>query len=426
MIRKRITSMINNGFLHVILGSFLNKAIAMISSVIVARIITKENYAYLSYSETLYGYIILFLGLGMSSALLKVCSNKGISDADWAYLSFASKYGIIFELVVVAIFCALISFIYLPFQEAKLYIYVTLLYPLMYYYYDLMLSFIRAKQLNKKYAYISLVYSICTCIFTILLVFYLDAIGVPLARYIALIIGIIISYFCIKNILISNSNRLKSNINYNYKLTKESTKSFLTMALSLMLANALSGIMPINENFLVSNIIADEISTSNYRIASLFPQLTILVTQSLMIYFFPIVSNFDNQGVDTRKYVLKISLLNLILVLLFATIGIFFTPWLIGTFYGDKYMDAVSIATKLWLVHSTNAAFRMVPMNMLIAIGRYKINLYMSIISVVLQFLLGWYFIVRYGIMGVMYGTIIVYIFSGFMYWYFFLKYKKK
>lgn len=62
----------------------------------------------------------------------------------------------------------------------------------------------------------------------------------------------------------------------------------MAMSVSLMAANALSGMMPINENLLVGNIIADEATTANFRVAGLFPQMVILVAQSVMIYYFPI------------------------------------------------------------------------------------------------------------------------------------------
>lgn len=94
-----IKNLLKDGFAHVFVGTFFNKAVAMISSVVVARIVDKTDYAYLTYSETLYGYLTLFLGLGMSTALLKVCSGKETTSEDKAYLAFALKYGVVFEIL---------------------------------------------------------------------------------------------------------------------------------------------------------------------------------------------------------------------------------------------------------------------------------------------------------------------------------------
>lgn len=409
-LRNSAKTLYENGFAHVFIGTFMNKAIAMISSVIVARLIDKTEYAYLTYSETLYGYLSLFLGLGMSSALLKVCSGKENTALDKAYLIFAAKYGIAFEIIVTTIFCSSILFIVLPFEQARYYIFITLLYPLFYYCYDLLVCFLRAKQLNKEYAWLSLLYSALSCVLTIGLVYFINAQGVVFARYITLVILII----CL---IIPISKKLKTI--QKTSVARDNLKMFISMSLSLMLANALSGMMPINENLLVSNIIADEVSTSNFRVASLFPQLIILITQSVMIYYFPIVSEMDNKGQNPGKYVLKVAGFNFALVIGGIIVGILLTPWLIVTFYGQKYADAIPIARMLWLVHGINAAFRIVPMNMLIAVRKYKFNLYMSIFSVLIQFTLDWLLITHFGMMGVMYGTGAVYIISSFLYWWY-------
>ena len=199
----------------------------------------------------------------------------------------------------------------------------------------------------------------------------------------------------------------------------------MAMSVSLMAANALSGMMPINENLLVGNIIADEATTANFRVAGLFPQMVILVAQSVMIYYFPIIAEMDNKHQNSRRMVLKIAFLNAGLVFGAIIIGMCLTPWLIVTCYSEKYVDAVPIAMLLWLVHGINATFRIVPINMLIAIRKYQFNLYMNAVSVIIQFLLGWYFLTKFGIYGVMYGTALIYGLTSILYWIYYLKYSK-
>ena len=166
-----IKNLLKDGFAHVFVGTFFNKAVAMISSVVVARIVDKTDYAYLTYSETLYGYLTLFLGLGMSTALLKVCSGKETTSEDKAYLAFALKYGVVFEILITTLFCVSVCLLVLPFPQSKTYIVATVLYPTIYYGYDLLTSFVRSKQQNKAYAWYSLTYSFVTCVLTIAFVF---------------------------------------------------------------------------------------------------------------------------------------------------------------------------------------------------------------------------------------------------------------
>ena len=137
-----IKNLLKDGFAHVFVGTFFNKA----------------DYAYLTYSETLYGYLTLFLGLGMSTALLKVCSGKETTSEDKAYLAFALKYGVVFEILITTLFCVSVCLLVLPFPQSKTYIVATVLYPTIYYGYDLLTSFVRSKQQNKAYAWYSLTY----------------------------------------------------------------------------------------------------------------------------------------------------------------------------------------------------------------------------------------------------------------------------
>lgn len=69
-----------------------------------------------------------------------------------------------------------------------------------------------------------------------------------------------------------------------------------------------------------------------------------------------------------------------------------------------------------------NAGIRMVPMNMLLAIRKYKFNLVMSIVAFFLQIGLDWYFISTKGIIGVAYGTTGVYLVTGIIYWVYYLR----
>lgn len=84
-------------------------------------------------------------------------------------------------------------------------------------------------------------------------------------------------------------------------------------------------------------------------------------------------------------------------------------------------MSAVSIMKPLWGMRGINAGIRMVPMNMLIAIGKYRFNLFMSMIALFFQTVMDWIFINKYGIIGVVYGGIGVYVLTGFMYWIYFV-----
>ncbi len=97
--------------------------------------------------------------------------------------------------------------------------------------------------------------------------------------------------------------------------------------------------------------------------------------------------------------------------------GILFTPIFLPHFYGKKYSDAVGISLGLWIMRGMNAGIRMVPMNMLIAIGKYRFNLKMSVFTFVIQIIVDWIFIIQWGVHGMVFGTIFIYLITGILYW---------
>ncbi len=407
-IGRQAKILLKNGFAHIFAGTFLNKAVTMLSSIVIARLVDKQQYAYLSYSDTIYGYLALFSGLGMGSALLKICAGKSEKKQDCAYLSYAIKCGMIFEIFVSIIFVGIFLIIKIPFPQARHYIVISVFYPVMYCIYDLLICYIRAKSFNKQYACVNLIYSILICIFSVVFVLIWNADGLIYARYLAL--SFMLIYVCCFVFLFLGKTSY-------FKLSVNQKRNFWKIAITLVIANAFSGMMPFNENMLLSHIIADEVILANYRVAGLFPQMILLITQAVNIYFFPIAAGMDNEGIGITKFGIKVGLLNAAMVIIGMIGGILFTPIFLPLFYGKKYSDAVGISLGLWIMRGMNAGIRMVPMNMLIAIGKYRFNLKMSVFTFVIQIIVDWIFIIQWGVHGMVFGTIFIYLITGILYW---------
>ena len=88
-IKEKLQGLIKNGFLYILSGNILNRAIAMISAILVAALVNKQEYAYLGYADNLYGYLSYTMGLGLSSALLKYCSVAESKSVERAYFRFS-------------------------------------------------------------------------------------------------------------------------------------------------------------------------------------------------------------------------------------------------------------------------------------------------------------------------------------------------
>jgi len=273
------------------------------------------------------------------------------------------------------------------------------------------LVFARTQLENKKYAKGGILQSVSVCVLSIVFLLAFGIYGIVAARYLALLLVLIYTSTFVRNVLLEKEK---------YILSKEQKKAFFIMGISLGLASFFSGIMPINEAFLVNNIIRDEITTSNFRVAGLLPQLLNLVSGAITVYYFPIVARLkDNK--EIKRKVLQIELVNGAVIIVATVFGVLLTPFALDLLYDGKYNDAISISYVLWLMRSAHCLLRAVPMNMLPAIGKTKFNVIMSVCSCVLQCGLDYVFLINFGVVGVAFGSIVVYLFSGVCYWIYFL-----
>lgn len=408
----KIKQLIKDGFLHILTGSFLGRAITMVSSIVVARLVDKTEYAYVSYADNLYTYIGLVAGLGLASALLKFCASNNSSGRDISFVKLSFLWGGSTQFLVSLLMCIVITFVDIPFPQARKYIWALLLYQPLYFLYDTLACYVRTRRENKRYANAGIIMSACLCIFSIVLLLIVGTMGLIYARYIAVIavfiyLGVFVyRYFAgIEAVPIDQTEK----------------KSFLAMGLSLMAARMFSEMMPANETFLVNQLIKDEIVTANFRIAGVFPQLLQLVASSVNIYFFPVVAQMTDWR-EIKKKLISIGTFNFGFVLFAAIVGAVLNPFAIKLLYGQKYVDAIPMTYMLWAMKAMNGCVRMFPMNMLPALGRTKFNLCMAAGSCVVQTFLDYFFIKKLGVYGIAIGTTLVYALSGIAYWWYLMK----
>ena len=408
---NKMRELYKGGFFHIILGGMLSKMIAFISSIVIVRLVDKEAYAALAYADNIYSYITLVAGLGMASAVLKFAIGE--KEKNYVFYRFSFLWGSLFQIVLLIAVCIVIGFINIPFQGTKALLYLLIPYGLLYYWGSLIQSFFRTEFQNERYAKFSFLQVFLTFVLSIIGVLNIGIAGVPLARAGALIAAILLYGKNFFSVLV----RKISNI----KLTNIEKKSFLIMAFSLLISNVFSMIMPLNESFLVNNLIADEVITANYKVANLIPSQLAFVTSSIVIYYFPIIAKESGRAAVWKKAV-SIGKWVGALIGVISIVGIVITPIILQIVYGDQYSDARLISRMLWIAYGLNAGFRMFPMNVLPAIGCTKYNVIISGASCVVHFILDYIFIQNWGIYGVVYATGLVYLGTGFLYWYYLAK----
>ncbi|RGT71592.1 hypothetical protein DWX08_12775 [Ruminococcus sp. AF18-22] len=412
-IKIKIASLLQGGFFHIFIGNTLVKMIGFISSIVIVRLVDKNEYAYLAYADNLYNYVIAFAGLGMTSAILKYCTSAKTKEEDKAYYVFAMKYGTLFEGVLSVLIIMYVTFATIPFPEAKIIVYILAVYPMATNLLNTTMSYLRAHAENVKYSQSALVQTCVAFVGSVILVSILGIQGIAIARYTAVTVAII----CIVKTVRKHCGKIQKK-----KLNKTEIKGFMAMSISLMIANLFSMIMPINEMTLVNQLLQSEVITANYKIATMIPSQISFITQSIIIYYFTILARKQNKE-EVWELSKKVGILSGGIIFIICLCGALLTPWLIVFVYGEQYKDAIILSVVFWIVNGLNAGIRMVPMNFLPAIGIAKFNAIMAAVSCLVHFIIAYIAILKWGIWGAGLSTGIIYIGSGIIYW---LYYRRK
>lgn len=412
LVRNKIQSLARGGFFHIFFGSVLVKLIAFFSSIVVVRLVDKNSYAYLVYADNLYNYVLAFAGLGMQSAICKYCAVAKSKEEDKAYLSFALKYSTLFQFIVSCIVIIYVTFFDIPFPEAKGIVYVLFFYPILSNIVSIVMGYIRAHEKNQLYSKMSVIQTLVVFIGSVLFVRIWGITGIAGARYIAILAAVYLGGAFIRR-EISGAKE--------YHLESREIKAFMTMSVSLMIANLFALIIPINEATLVSELLRNEELTANYKVATMIPAQLPFVTQSIVVYYFTIIAKMEDKK-KIWQLSKKIGIVTTTIVVGIAFIGIILGRFIIRYVYGSQYDDAIQLANIFWIVNAINATIRMLPMNFLPAIGIANINAVVATVSCLVH-VIGTYFCIQmFGIWGAGISSMIVYLGSGIVYWSYFRK----
>lgn len=411
-IKEKLQSLIAGGFFHIFIGNTLVKMIAFVSSIVIVRLVNKNDYAYLTYADNLYNYAISFAGLGMSSAILKYCATAASKEEDKAYFNFAMKYGTIFEALLSLIVVGYVTFAAIPFPEAKPIVYVLVLYPVFNNILSTVLNYLRAHAENEVYAKAAVIQTSVVFAGSVIFVLIFGVQGIAVARYIAIGVAVLGVWKTLQKHLQGIEAA---------RLDRIKIKNFIVMSISLMMSNLFSLIMPINETTLVSELLRSETITANYKIAIMIPGQLSFVTQSIIIYYFTIVAKTEDKK-QVWKISKKVGWMTAGIIAVITVVGAILSPLIIRIVYGSRYEDATALSTVFWIVYALNAGIRMIPMNFLPAIGVAKFNAIMAAISCGVHLIITYGAIVSFGIWGAGIASGIVYILSGVVYWIYFRK----
>lgn len=416
-VRNYIGHGAKNGFFHIFAGNTLVKIISALSALLLPIAISKTQYGTFTLPDNYVQYVLLFNGLGIASAVLRYCTVFDKPEEKKAYFLFSIKFGVIFDLFLIAIGGVILYFLNLsgayPVSRIEMQLLVGLaLTPIFAFVLDETMNFLRATRENKRYSKLSVTFTAFYAMLPLALAFLFKLNGIIPGRYLAYIITGILCVVMVRSVPAFKEKAVE--------LKRSEKVGMIKYSVHNMLASSFSLIMPLVETSIVCKFVASDAQRGDFRVASLMPQSVQYLTMSVIVFVFPYFAKHYRDGAWIYKNVKKLYYSLGAAMAVIIPLFFFLTPWLLRTFYHEYYNpETVHVMRVFWVTFGINAAIRQPTGNLLAAIGEVRFNLINAVVSFVLQTALCWVLVANYQLYGAAYGLLAAYVLSslvGFLY----------
>ena len=406
-IKQAFSKLREKGFFSVFGGTLMVKCISFCSILFLPRIIADTSqYGVLSTVDNFNSYLILVSGLGLANSLLRFCALKETYEEKRAIFQFCLKWGLVINGIIMLCVIVALSFIELEFEGLNFYLLMGVGLPFMSYVFDCISLFLRADMKNKEYARLSVVYTFFYGGMQILLALGFKIFGAIIGRYMALCIAILVGVLMLKGRTeLFGVSRII--------LTGQEKKALITFAIGGLCANSFSIIMPMNEQMMVTLLLADETQVAFYKAASIGPSNLQFLANSIVIFAYPYFAKHSNDFQWIKKKAALTVGAMAALILPVAAFMYVLAPWLIELIFGADYLPAVGLMRVMCIAFAINSIVRVSLGNVMAAIGRIKFNVINAAVTAFVHLILDYLLISYFAIDGAAWALTIAYTFSG-------------
>ena len=406
IIKEKVIKLIKTGFFSIFIANVFSKVIALFGGIVLVRFLSKEDYGIYSYAINAMTILYLLNDFGASTAALQYLTEaQNDKTKQQAILKYALKIGLLgsaFSGILI-----FLSPLFYPFkiEEARYLTPILCLEPLLTNVSYFISSLLRANQKNNRYAIVEFSKTFF-CYFTLIIgAIFFGIIGAIISRYICNILTLIIGIICSKNLIdIKNKNN---------KLEKKEKKEFFNYSIITQLSNTIGGILLNIDIFLIGILIGTSTAVASYKVASTIPLALSFLPTCVTVYILPYFIRYkdDKSWVKTNYY--KLIKYGSIVYGMISLVLIIFANLIFKIIYTDLYCDAVLPFRILIIGFFFSSTFKIPTWNIVASMRKVKVNLYISIFSVVSNFILNIVFIMFLGITGIAITTTLVNIMSS-------------
>lgn len=404
-IEEKISAFRKIGVANIFSANLVNKIVAFLTNIVIVRILSKPEFGILSSANNIYSVFILLNGFGSISGILVYGAEKRKIEDKNRYYKFAIKASFIFDL---AITLAMIVYSYIRsngIEGSASCIRLLAFLPFITYFNQYCQMLMRCQKNNFIYSRLLNLDSVTYSVFSVVGAYLGGVIGAVLLRYIAAIITAIFGIYYCRDIF--------AGIKKAMPLSNKEKANFVKYSIGLGISSAIATAMYLIDVFLVDYLIQDAQILAEYKTATLIPDSLNFIPLSIIVAILPYFAEHNKEIGWIKQKLKSVFIINLILNFFISVGLIVMAPILIPVLWGEQYVNSISSFRILCLSFFFLGTFRVLSTNILSVLRKVKENLIISVVSLIVNCILDYFLIIKWGAIGAALATLFVSIVSS-------------
>lgn len=401
---EKVRQFSKEGLFHIFGSRVLSQVGALISSMVVVRALEKVEYGHYVDANNLYSYPAIFVGMGMTSAIMQFCSERVSEERKNAIYRHAFLNGNAANILVALATAGLALWKYRT-GEPQVGFYLLLLCFLPFVNFGDVYSqtVLRVKLKNQAFSYANIACSVALLVGNIVLTKLFSVPGLIYSKYLAIFTSAAVCVAALHKEKFFGSITGKVE-----RLERTQKREINSYAFVCAITNFASIVLTLLDITCLDLVLGDPTVLADYHVAVAIPAACVFVPSSLMAFFYPklvrAMSSSKKEGLAQALQIAKVSALvnGFVFICL-----ILFAPLIIWIIYGQKYMNVVPIFRVLSLNYLVYCVSDIMG-NMIASLKKVKVNLVIAVISGLLNICLNMTLIPRLGAIGAAVATVTV------------------
>ena len=184
-LKSAIQKLYNIGFAHVFTTSVVNKLMALVTNMVIVRLMSKSDYGLYSYAYNIVTIILILSDVGTRYARFQYCCETNDDGERISITRFLTRIGTVSNVIFSVGTFLYATFLPLSMPAAKIALQSLSFVYLFQYYYDNVCYSFRIEKDNKRYAFLTNFNSVGYLVFVCLGVYLAGFWGLAIGRYIS-------------------------------------------------------------------------------------------------------------------------------------------------------------------------------------------------------------------------------------------------